>query len=302
VAVDGGQSAVRVRLSWADEVLVGPGFSHGERRVGALIAAVVAAVDGVDAREVDVVAMGHTGMPVDEAERSRIAADLAARFGARQVLLAPDMATAHIGALAGEPGVVISAGTGTVALGVGPDGSASRVDGWGYLFGDDGSAFDIGRAAIALAMRHLDGRAEAPELHRLASEHFGTDLSRSTWDLYTEPSVADRVARFAEPVVALAAAGDPDAQRIVGRAVAELAASAAAAAADFGASTPTVSYTGGLFASSEVLQGFRAAVQNALPHARVQPPAGDPLAGATRLARHGTGIHASLVHTYRGIS
>lgn len=68
-----------------------------------------------------------------------------------------DVALAHLGAFGGGAGVLLLAGTGSMAWARGPAGEA-RVGGWGDAFGDEGSAHWIGREALALASRIMDGR------------------------------------------------------------------------------------------------------------------------------------------------
>ncbi len=74
-----------------------------------------------------------------------------------EVALAHDSTTSYLGALGDEPGVMITSGTGVVTLAVGPD-DVARVDGWGWIMGDSGSAYWIGRNALEAAMRGYDGR------------------------------------------------------------------------------------------------------------------------------------------------
>ena len=47
-----------------------------------------------------------------------------------------------------EPGVVIIAGTGSIAYGHNGQGQAARAGGWGYVLGDEGSGYWIGRHAL----------------------------------------------------------------------------------------------------------------------------------------------------------
>lgn len=70
-----------------------------------------------------------------------------------------DVAVAHLGAFAGGHGVLILAGTGSMAWAVGPKGT-HRIGGFGHLFGDEGSAYWIGRKALAAASFEIDGRRE----------------------------------------------------------------------------------------------------------------------------------------------
>lgn len=57
-------------------------------------------------------------------------------------------------------GVIIVAGTGSIACGIGKDGREIRVGGWGYRVGDEGSGYSIGKAAVTHILRAYDGREE----------------------------------------------------------------------------------------------------------------------------------------------
>jgi len=71
-----------------------------------------------------------------------------------------DVDMACRGAFLNRPGILLLSGTGSMAWGVGEDGETVRVGGWGSLFGDEGSAYWIGRLALAQLSQCLDGRAE----------------------------------------------------------------------------------------------------------------------------------------------
>jgi glucosamine kinase len=78
-----------------------------------------------------------------------------------QAQVVNDVAVAFEGALAGQDGILILAGTGSMAWARGRHGTV-RVGGWGDAFGDEGSAYWIGREALGLVSQHLDGRADSP--------------------------------------------------------------------------------------------------------------------------------------------
>ncbi len=298
IAADGGQSATRIRTSWSDAVIDGPGFVHDADRGLAVARTIIAALPPLEGRPIDVVATGHTGLPVDAVDRQRVAALVAEATGARSVLLTPDWVTAHLGAFEGGPGVVVAAGTGAVALGVAAVGTARRVDGAGYLVGDAGSGFWIGRRGLEVALRTIDGRASSPALLAAARAHFGEDLPRAAWDLYASAQAVDTIARFAPAVIE---ADDPDALAIVGQAASELAATVAAAAEVIQGARVEVAVTGRLLgADNELARRFVGALTLALPRSELRAAAGDSLDGAVRLATQGPGIHASLIHTYPG--
>ena len=71
------------------------------------------------------------------------------------------------GRRAGAPGVVIIAGTGSIAYGRNARSEAARAGGWGYMLGDEGSGYWIGRAALRAVLRDADRRGPATALTRL---------------------------------------------------------------------------------------------------------------------------------------
>jgi N-acetylglucosamine kinase-like BadF-type ATPase len=290
-----------VRASWTDQVAEGAGFVHVPGRVDAMVNALEPALRALGAdRPIDALAMGHTGLPADGADRAEIAALLARRTGARRVLVAPDWVTAHMGAFGGEPGVVLAAGTGAVALGVDASGVSRKADGNGYLFGDAGSGFAIGRAALASALAHAEGRVESAGLAEAAQRRYGTDVHSAAWALYAGRAVVDSVAQFAPDVIALAGAGDPVAVAIVESAAHELAATTAAAASVLAGPRVAVAVTGRLLAADNHLaRRFTSALSAAEPRSDLRPARGGSLDGAVTLAQSGPGIHASLVHIYQ---
>jgi len=82
---------------------------------------------------------------------------LAALLPKARIFVETDAFISYIGAIGMEPGVLLIAGTGSIAIGRRMDGSMIRVGGWGPIFGDEGSGFWIGREAIQSALRANDG-------------------------------------------------------------------------------------------------------------------------------------------------
>src|SRR5690606_18298443 len=79
---------------------------------------------------------------------------------AERVMVRTDGETALHGALGGGEGILLIAGTGSVAYGRAPDGRVERCGGWGMVVGDEGSGFAIGRASLTAALQSVDGRGE----------------------------------------------------------------------------------------------------------------------------------------------
>jgi glucosamine kinase len=148
---------------------------------------------------------------------------------ARRVLVTSDVVTGYLGALGFGPGVVVAAGTGVIALGVGGQ-TLARVDGWGHMLGDAGSGYDIGRRGLAAALRAHDGRGGSALLAELAADAFGP-LDGVVAAVYGAANPVGVVAGFADQVARAARAGDPVARALWADAAAEIAATALAAAA-----------------------------------------------------------------------
>lgn len=289
VAVDGGQSGLRLRLLPEGPEGRGPGYAHSADGVTATIESVrQAARDaGLPQERVDTVCLGLSGYPRTHEGVMTLAKGVATVLGAARVLVSEDMVTAHAGALPGGHGVVMAAGTGAVCLAV-SGGGYRKVDGGGYLLGDAGSGFAIGRAGLAAVQRHRDGRGPATAL----SDAAPADLMR----LYDCPSLVEDVAAFARTVLAHARR-DAVAARIVARAAADLAETITTAVAATDGDQVPVACVGGLFNAGEQLL---APIRSLLPgQARLQPPAGTPLDGAARLATGPLGPYEPLVVEWR---
>ena len=86
---------------------------------------------------------------------------LSALLPKAQIFVETDAFVSYVGAIGLEPGLLLIAGTGSIAIGRRPDGSMVRVGGWGPIFGDEGSGFWIGREAIQAALRANDTGEES---------------------------------------------------------------------------------------------------------------------------------------------
>lgn len=76
----------------------------------------------------------------------------------RYLVIENDARIALAGATGGKPGVVLIAGTGSIALGIDEQGQTIRCGGWGPILGDEGSGYAMGKAALIAVMRDYDGR------------------------------------------------------------------------------------------------------------------------------------------------
>ena len=135
-----------------------------------------------------------------------------------------DPDSARAGAFLGGPGVVVIAGTGSAAFGWNGESSA-RAGGHGFLLGDEGSAYWIGRAAVRAALRWEDQTGGSELIHRAVIEATGSGLDALVSEVCTHPAERDRLTVLAPAVTAIAAE-DAEARRIALRAAGHLAAQA----------------------------------------------------------------------------
>jgi N-acetylglucosamine kinase-like BadF-type ATPase len=106
-------------------------------------------------------------------------------------------------------GNVLAVGTGAVALGVNTKCEVFRVGGWGYLIGDQGSGYDIGRKALTAMVASFDGYGPKSLLETKITEHLGLAqvLDISDW-LYQSKRTNKEVAALVPIVVESARTGD----------------------------------------------------------------------------------------------
>ncbi len=200
------------------EGLGAPGLATpgGVRAANAAILAVAGGLGPID--EVIVGAAGALAAP----DAARALGDaLLTSLGAERVAVTSDAVIAHAGALNGEPGVVLIAGTGVVALAIDANGALCTADGWGPWLGDEGGGAWIGSAGLRAALRAHDGRGPSTTLLDAARARFGAP---KTWPAQLTNAAA--LASFAPDV--LAAEGDAAARAIVSAAAEALAATARA--------------------------------------------------------------------------
>jgi N-acetylglucosamine kinase-like BadF-type ATPase len=82
----------------------------------------------------------------------------------KNVYVESDARVALEGALAGEPGAVLIAGTGSVIFGKDKSGTIHRVGGFGRIIGDEGSGYSIGVKTLKLISNMIDGRNKKDDL------------------------------------------------------------------------------------------------------------------------------------------
>ncbi|GBD32835.1 N-acetylmuramic acid/N-acetylglucosamine kinase [bacterium HR33] len=289
--VDAGASRTALVLGDAtgrilSRVRGGPGILRPGRagavaeRIAGLLKQALGASGPVASLEALVIGAAGAGR---EAERGALEEELRRRVESRAVLVTTDAAVALQSAFPEGPGIVLSAGTGSIAIGRNREGTVYRVGGWGRQFGDEGSAYSLARAGLAAVAKAEDGRGPKTLLTARMLEAAGKVSVEEliAWARLARPQ---RVAALA-PVVCRAAAEDPVASLLVQAAAAELAHHVEALRERLSDFAIPVALSGGLLVKgSAVRDALVARLKAAEPPVNLVDRGVDPASGALALA------------------
>ncbi len=211
-----------------------------------------------DTVQFEALCAGFSGGPADKE------AYLGELIRAGKYFVTTDALIALSGATAGAPGIITIAGTGSISYGRNAARRIARVGGWGYIFGDEGGAFDTTRQALRAILRHEEGWGPATVLHDLLLQATGAkDANDLMHRFYTPEFPRPVIASFARLVDDASRAGDPVAHSILLNAAQQLATTTSAVRAQlFENGEPAqVAPIGGMFSSELVAERFRLLVE-----------------------------------------
>lgn len=199
------------------------------------------------------------------------------------IYVAGDHVIAHRAAFGSSHGVLVVSGTGSIAFGRNHKGETARAGGWGPAVSDEGSAFWVGREAVAAALHQYD---------RGSTDGLLTVIAQ-TWQVAPEEVVRlanaseARFPELAEAVATQAQTGNPLAREIAqraGKALAQLAGDVIARLWPDGGVVPVALAGGVLQGSAIVRQAFREAMKAEQPEAAVSFAYVRPVLGALEIA------------------
>jgi N-acetylglucosamine kinase-like BadF-type ATPase len=297
LGIDGGGTKTRCLLG-NDSSLLGAGTGSGCNvlRVGEACArdSLAAAIHeacvngGVSPKEISRTCAGISGA-ADDGIASLVQRLLIEIVGGAIEVLG-DMEVAMEAAFGGGPGIIVIAGTGSIAYGRNARGEKARAGGWGRVVSDEGAGHWIAVRALAAGLRARDEGKNSELLQALMS---ALDI-RAAEDLVVklnEDPVRDYAPLF--PVVlASAEAGDASAIKALKDAGAELAKLAQVLVKRlFGAEEVAIATHGGIFASSAVVkQSFEQHLHELSLLAKCIPGEFDPAMGALARAKRDFGV------------
>jgi N-acetylglucosamine kinase-like BadF-type ATPase len=313
LGIDGGGSKTTCQVGTDDSILstVTAGPSNitrvGEARAReALHQAIQRACEGasIHPRQLRRACIGAAG-----AGREDIAASvrkIAAEIIPGEIEVVGDMQIALEAAFGAGPGVIVIAGTGSIAYGRDAQGRTARAGGWGFAISDEGSAHWIGRAAVGAALRSID---EEVVSDMIVGEKIVVDKSeqesqqfpllrnlQSAWKLNTLSEFVNKAnsspdyAALFPVIVSTAEAGDVLAHNVLSQAGRELARIAELVVRKlFGTETQSdvpLAMVGGVFRhSAQVRKIFCDQLRGKYPCVRINPQVVEPVAGALQMAR-----------------
>jgi N-acetylglucosamine kinase-like BadF-type ATPase len=217
-------------------------------------------------------------------ERGELAQAMRSEDLAGRVRVTTDLEIALVAAFGHQPGIVLSAGTGSAAVGRDSSGTIHRSGGHGWQMGDEGSGYALGRAALSAVGRAEDERGPATALTESLLEATRCRDFRALvrWATTATPGA---VASVAQAVLTAAAGGDEVAAAIVGQAAQDLARLAESMLRHFGAEEviPLVLH-GGVLRQGQPLRQATVAALSSSARFQVEDRTIEPARGALVLA------------------
>jgi len=298
LGVDGGGSATRsVIISTEGEVLAtaeagpsNPITIGAERALANILEAVDEASTRCGVHEFLASRLGVAGT-----DRSRLRQELldGMRTSFGDTAIVSDAASALAGGTGCRPGVVVIAGTGSIAYGENRLGETARAGGWGWRLGDEGSGYTIGLKAIMAALRAQDGRGPETVLKQKIVSHLGLGRLEDIIDWVYEPGREPRDIAYLVPLVREAEAeGDEAAALVMAEAGAELGFVANAVIRRLDMSGEfLVSLNGGVFKQpSGYIIAFEEVLRREASECALIKPRMPPLLGSALLALKSLGV------------
>jgi N-acetylglucosamine kinase len=309
LGIDGGQTATKSILADASGRIIGTGRGgpaihlkdgatreHAQRVLYEAVHQALRQAGLPDATEIASAFLGFSGVSGPEAPAAKTYCEVVQeQFVVQSIFIDHDAQTALAGAIPSMTGVVAIAGTGSIAFAMNASGASARSGGWGYLLGDPGSAYEIGRRALAAVALAHDGAGPATVLSSLLLQALNIqDAAEITQVVYRDASPKLRIASVCPTVAATAASGDAVALSIFEEAGNGLGSMACAAVRKL-KPPPSLTFSGvgGVFDAGELLwKPYRRFVLTEYPSAQVVTPAFPPLVGALMLALRKGGVES----------
>jgi N-acetylglucosamine kinase-like BadF-type ATPase len=204
------------------------------------------------------------------------------------ITICNDALIALIGGIGHDVGIVVAAGTGSIVFGKNHQGHTKRVGGWGYILGDEGSAYKIALTGMQATLKSYDGR----EIHSRLIEDFKQHLNLASIEelieiIYRQKWDVKKIASLAPIVDNAAASGDELANKIIDNSVQDLVIGTSTVIKSIfhPDSTLEIVTTGSVWQTQcQMHQRFTNSLHKSFPLVKVIMPRNEPAYGAALLA------------------
>ncbi|MCX7796284.1 MAG: hypothetical protein N2380_07175 [bacterium] len=287
LGIDGGGTKTEVAISSETGEILSRAYSGPSnwtttpRKVAKenIIEGIESALRQVPDIKIDLISAGIAGVSKKEWELKEFLLSLNIT---REIIITTDAHIALVGALLDTEGVIVIAGTGSIGYGRRGE-LEKRTGGWGYLLGDEGSAYDVGRRGIVASLKAYDGRGEKTILLDMFYEYMGYgDIEALVKIIYEKAK--DTISGFARYVVKAGEMGDKVALEILHSAAYELSLLGISTAERIGYRKDDVfnlAYTGGFFKAKDIVIGpFIKFIKEKFPNVNIFPAKAEPIIGA----------------------
>lgn len=262
MGIDGGGSNLRVVVATSDLRVVGeshagtvnPSVIGRETAAGLIRRQMQAAIENARLQPADIQAV-CIGVAGASAEHSAdwLGQVVGPIIPNAKIRPSADQEIALMGAHGKREGILILAGTGSVAYGVNPVGQAAVVGGWGYLLGDEGGGYWLGLSALKAISQASERRAAKTTLTEIVLHELNLEKPRDLirW-LYAQSRNAE-IAQLAPLVIEQAEVGDRIASGLIAEAIQHLIGHVTALRETLNFPDAPIAFAGGLLTHPNVL-------------------------------------------------
>nr|WP_106779575.1 BadF/BadG/BcrA/BcrD ATPase family protein [Lysinibacillus timonensis] len=198
-----------------------------------------------------------------------------------KVHITNDAKAAFVAGTWGESGILLIAGTGSIVYAMSKEtGQTIRVGGWGYLLGDEGSGFYIGKRALNAVLKAFDKRAPQTLLTDCLLKHFQISDIRDLISIYKDELLVPKIAKLAKYVMEAAKVEDAVAKCILRDSINELIEMVKAGYDQINYQAPLLVLHGGLFLDPYFKELFKSTLSTNLQNMKIVQPELPAVVGA----------------------
>lgn len=257
MGIDGGGTTLRVVVvdDELDVISEASGTAVNPNTVGFETAQVIiweAVRQAAQEQKIDAVGIGIAGAP-DNIARDWLYETVNAVLPDSVVVCSSDQEVALVGAHGQRYGVLVLAGTGSLAYGINRRGESATVGAWGPFTGDEGSGYWIGTEAIKAVFRAADGRGQPTALADVIYRKLELEDEWALLNWRYQNAHTSDVARLVPDVLRMAEEGDVVARGIIDTAANDLALQAKTVMKRLQMENPPVAFTGGILQRDNLL-------------------------------------------------